>query len=53
LTWNQGEEDLVILNKYVIHCLGPAYGIDKSEDQLLADCYRNALRLAEENKEEH
>ena len=37
-------------NKYVIHCLGPVYGIDKPEDQLLADCYRHALQLAEENK---
>jgi O-acetyl-ADP-ribose deacetylase (regulator of RNase III) len=37
-------------NKYVIHCLGPRYGIDKPEDKLLADCYINALKLAEENK---
>jgi len=37
-------------NKFVIHCLGPVYGIDKPEDKLLADCYRNALKLAEENK---
>lgn len=37
-------------NKYVIHCLGPRYGIDKPEDKLLADCYINALNLAEENK---
>lgn len=37
-------------NKYVIHCLGPVYGQDKPEDKLLADCYRNALNLAEENK---
>lgn len=36
-------------NAYVIHCLGPVYGRDKPEDELLADCYRNALRLAEEN----
>ncbi|MDY6827503.1 MAG: macro domain-containing protein [Bacillota bacterium] len=35
-------------NRYVIHCLGPVYGVDKPEDKLLADCYRNALRLAEE-----
>ncbi|MCS7228322.1 MAG: macro domain-containing protein [Endomicrobia bacterium] len=34
-------------NKYVIHCLGPRYGIDKPEDKLLADCYINALELAE------
>ncbi len=35
-------------NRYVIHCLGPVYGVDKPEDKLLADCYRNALKLAEE-----
>lgn len=37
-------------NRYVIHCLGPVYGMDKPEAELLANCYRNALRLAEENK---
>jgi O-acetyl-ADP-ribose deacetylase (regulator of RNase III) len=37
-------------NKYVIHCLGPRYGIDKPEDKLLADCYRNALKLADEHE---
>jgi len=37
-------------NKYVIHCLGPRWGIDKPEDKLLADCYRNALKLADERK---
>lgn len=36
-------------NPYVIHCLGPVYGRDKPEDKLLANCYRNALSLAEEN----
>ncbi len=35
-------------NKYVIHCLGPVYGVDKPEDKLLADCYRNALLRAED-----
>ncbi len=35
-------------NRYVIHCLGPVFGLDKPEDKLLADCYRNALRLAED-----
>ena len=34
-------------NTYVIHCLGPVYGIDKPEDYFLANCYRNALNLAE------
>lgn len=37
-------------NRYVIHCLGPVYGRDKPEDKLLAACYENALRLAEEYK---
>lgn len=36
-------------NEYVIHCLGPVYGRDKPEDELLASCYRNAMQLAEEN----
>ena len=36
-------------NKHVIHCLGPVYGIDKPEENLLANCYRNALGLAEAN----
>lgn len=35
-------------NKYVIHCLGPVFGVDRPEDELLASCYRNALRLAEQ-----
>lgn len=36
-------------NRYVVHCLGPVYGRDKPARDLLAACYRNALRLAEEN----
>ncbi len=36
-------------NKYVIHCLGPVYGRDQPEKELLAECYSNALKLAEEN----
>jgi O-acetyl-ADP-ribose deacetylase len=35
-------------NRYVIHCLGPVYGQDEPSAELLAGCYRNALRLAEE-----
>ena len=35
-------------NAHVIHCLGPVYGKDKPEDELLADCYKNALILAEQ-----
>lgn len=37
-------------NKYIIHALGPVYGMDKPENVLLADCYRNTLILAEEQK---
>ena len=37
-------------NDYVIHCLGPIFGIDQPEDKLLANCYKNSLQLAEENK---
>ncbi|ARG97071.1 macro domain-containing protein [Legionella micdadei] len=37
-------------NQYVIHCLGPVYGVDKPEDVLLANCYRNALHLADSNQ---
>lgn len=36
-------------NRYVIHCLGPVYGIDNPSNRLLASCYRNALQLAEQN----
>lgn len=35
-------------NRHVIHCLGPVYGEDEPADELLASCYREALRLAEE-----
>lgn len=34
-------------NSYVIHCLGPVYGTDKPEDELLRSCYKKALQLAE------
>ncbi|EPC01056.1 hypothetical protein L861_10815 [Litchfieldella anticariensis FP35 = DSM 16096] len=37
-------------NRYVIHCLGPVYGIDEPSDELLAACYRNALSLADERE---
>ncbi|MGH3146865.1 MAG: macro domain-containing protein, partial [Rubrobacter sp.] len=36
-------------NRYVIHTLGPVYGQDLPEPELLANCYRNALALAEEH----
>ena len=35
-------------NRYVIHTLGPVYGQDRPEAELLAGCYRNSLALAEE-----
>lgn len=34
-------------NKYVIHCLGPVFGVDYPEEKLLASCYRSTLNLAE------
>jgi O-acetyl-ADP-ribose deacetylase (regulator of RNase III) len=36
-------------NRYVIHTLGPVYGQDRPEAELLARCYRNSLALAENN----
>lgn len=36
-------------NRFVIHCLGPVYGQDEPADELLAACYRNALRLARQD----
>ncbi|TVR89089.1 MAG: macro domain-containing protein [Saprospirales bacterium] len=36
-------------NQNVIHSLGPVYGKDKPEAEILTDCYRNALILADEN----
>jgi len=35
-------------NRYVIHALGPVYGQDHPEAELLANCYRNSLAIAEE-----
>ena len=34
-------------NDIVLHCLGPVWGVDDPADQLLAACYRQALRLAD------
>lgn len=37
-------------NSYVIHCLGPVYGRDEPSDELLANCYVNALKRANEKE---
>ena len=37
--------------RYVIHAVGPVWqGGDHGEERLLASCYRNSIRLAEEQK---
>ncbi|WP_122983293.1 macro domain-containing protein [Halomonas caseinilytica] len=41
-------EAFALPNHYVIHCLGPVYGVDEPSDTLLADAYRNALHLAQQ-----
>lgn len=43
ITWAHG-----LPNDYVIHCLGPVYGADEPASALLADCYDNALQIADE-----
>ena len=42
-----GGHDLV--NRHIIHVLGPVYGQDEPADELLASCYRQALLLADEH----
>jgi O-acetyl-ADP-ribose deacetylase (regulator of RNase III) len=37
-------------NDWVIHCLGPVYGRDQPEDELLASCFLQALQLAEQHQ---
>jgi O-acetyl-ADP-ribose deacetylase len=39
-----------LANRHVLHCLGPVYGLDRPEAELLASCYRSALRLADEHR---
>ncbi len=34
-------------NRYVVHVLGPVYGRDVPSDQILAEAYRNALKVAD------
>lgn len=36
-------------NAYVIHCLGPVYGVDEPSDRLLGDCYRDGVLLADKH----
>ncbi len=36
-------------NRFVIHALGPRYGIDEPSDALLAEAYRNSLALCAEH----
>ena len=36
-------------NRYIIHALGPVYGRDRPEAEVLAKCYRHSLALAEEH----
>lgn len=51
---NPGEavitEAFKLPNKYVIHTLGPVYGRDKPEAEILARAYKNSLKLASENR---
>lgn len=35
--------------RYVIHTVGPVYGLDPDPERLLAACYRNCLQLAVEH----
>ncbi|ABI55776.1 macro domain-containing protein [Alkalilimnicola ehrlichii MLHE-1] len=37
-------------NPFVIHTLGPVYGVDEPAEELLAACYRNSLQRAEESE---
>ncbi|MGH8980239.1 MAG: macro domain-containing protein [Acidimicrobiales bacterium] len=36
-----------LANRRVIHCLGPVFGRDRPEAELLSACYRHALELAD------
>ncbi|RCW54881.1 macro domain-containing protein [Halanaerobium sp. ST460_2HS_T2] len=51
---NPGEavitEAFQLPNQYVIHTLGPVYGRDKPEADILGRCYKNSLKLAAANR---
>lgn len=32
--------------RFIIHTVGPVYGLDPEPERILADCYRNSLHLA-------
>lgn len=34
--------------RWIVHTVGPVYGQDEPADELLADCYRNSLAVADE-----
>lgn len=36
--------------RYIIHTVGPVWGNDGTEPELLASCYRNSLQLARQNR---
>lgn len=36
-------------NAWVIHCLGPVYGVDEPAAELLGRCYRGAMALADDH----
>lgn len=37
-------------NTRVIHCLGPVYNKDRSEDELLGSCYKECLKIADNDQ---
>lgn len=37
-------------NQWVLHCLGPVYGLDEPAEDLLTSCYRSTLELADQRR---